>query len=94
MDNLKEVLDALELAERIEELKDYAVKERESVWRSMLDMDNGMTPDNRRMCTKAYARRDLLVKVLEDIIDPVGHQGSDKIRNLYEDLMRDIRNAW
>lgn len=90
--DLKNVVDAIELAERIKAVREYAKDDRESVWSNMMDLTNGMTPENRRDSAKIYARRDLIVKFLDNLISPIGHQGKDEVGNLYYDLQKVVRD--
>lgn len=90
--DLKNVVDAIEMAERIKAVRKYAKEDRESVWSNMMDLTNGMTPENRRECAKIYTRRDLIVKFLDILISPIGHQGKDEVGNLYYDLQKVVRD--
>ena len=90
--DLKNVVDAIELAERIKAVREYAKEDRESIWSSMWDLTNNITVENRRECAKAYTRRDLIVKFLDCLISPIGHQGKDETGNLYYDLQKIVRD--
>lgn len=90
--DLKNVVDAIELAERIKAVREYAKEDREEVWSNMIDLTNSMTPANRRNSAKIYARRDLIVNFLDCLISPIGHQGKDETGNLYYDLQKIVRD--
>lgn len=85
--NLRDVVDGLELAEKVRAVRDYAKTAAENTWVAMFDLDNSITTDNRRCCAGQYARQKVLSMLLDDLVDPIKHQGSENIRDLYEEML-------
>lgn len=90
-DELKNVVEGLEIATRLKEIREYVSERREELWNSMLDLSNSITPGNRRDCARQHVRLTILLNILNDLVQPVSRQNPDKLNSLYRDLVDDIR---
>lgn len=90
-DELKNIVEGLEIATRLKEIREYVSERREEVWNSMLDLSNSITPGNRRDCARKHAKLTILLNILNDLVQPVARQNPDKMDGLYRDLVDDIR---
>lgn len=85
--NLRDVVDGLELAERVRTVRDYAKAMAEYTWAAMFDLGNSITDVNRRCCAGQYARQKILLMILDDLVDTTEHQGNENIQDLYEEML-------